>query len=185
MDDYLTKPVEVTALVETLVRWTRPLTAMEEAAPDEIAAVKIPVARATVADSPSPGARRIEPVASLGAPRAATLSEIAGLDYQGALERLAGNAALFRKLLGRFVEGHASSARHISAHLEAGDFDAARREAHGVKGVAANLGLQTVSEAASALEQTLRQGSRDTLREAAFERALDGAVGALRSALGE
>ncbi|MES2683931.1 MAG: PAS domain-containing protein [Pseudomonadota bacterium] len=86
-------------------------------------------------------------------------NEVLIFDRAGALSRLGGNQALLQRLLARFVSDHADGAQQIIAALEAGDSARATREAHTLKGVAANLGATRLSTTAAAVESELRQGA--------------------------
>jgi len=108
-------------------------------------------------------------------PGAAPLPAAPGLDLPAALERLGGNATLLHKLLNEFFTAHGDASGAIARSLGAGDRAAALREAHTVKGVAANLGLMAVAESAAVLETDLK-----TPR--AHEVSLDALADALRLA---
>jgi PAS domain S-box-containing protein len=119
-----------------------------------------------------------------GTPRRAAgaggeLPEIAGLDAAAGLRRVGGNGDLYSRLLRRFAEGQAGAAQRVREALAAGERAGAEREAHTVKGVAANLGLTGLSDLAAVLERAVREGKGEKRALAAFERALKPAVAAL------
>ena len=74
-----------------------------------------------------------------------------GIDYDGAMERFGGNAALYERLALKFLDDAHFAA--LEQALADGDVDAAVREAHTLKGVAGNL-----YEAASKVNAALREG---------------------------
>ena len=80
----------------------------------------------------------------------------AGVDIEHTLKRFAGNAAL----LERFVRKLPSdpSFGEIETALKAGNMADAERAAHTLKGVAANLGFQALSDLSSRLMTLLRDG---------------------------
>ena len=82
---------------------------------------------------------------------------IDGIDTAGGLKRVAGNQRLYRNLLQQFVDKQADVAIQIQAALGAGDRALAERLAHTVKGVAGNLGITGVQNAAAAVEKALRR----------------------------
>lgn len=79
-----------------------------------------------------------------------------------ALQRLGGNHALLDRLLARFASDHATAAQQIAAVLESGDTARATREAHTLKGVAANLGATLLAGSAAAVEEALRSNGTVT-----------------------
>ena len=95
------------------------------------------------------------------------LPAIEGLDAEGGLARVAGNHKLYRKLLRQFCEEQASVISRIAAALGGGDRALAERLAHTLKGVAGNIGAQSVQNAAGALEKRIRQGESPAQLESA------------------
>jgi two-component system, sensor histidine kinase and response regulator len=73
------------------------------------------------------------------------------------LQRLGGSMDLYRKLLSRFVNDHSGAAQKIGIALAAGDRAGAQHEAHTIKGVAGNLGAESLYLAAGELERAIRQ----------------------------
>lgn len=63
---------------------------------------------------------------------------------------------LIRRFLGKFTADPSYAA--LKEALAAGDAETAFRAAHTMKGTAANLGLDTLAAAASALTEVLRRG---------------------------
>jgi CheY-like chemotaxis protein len=115
----------------------------------------------------------------------AEVPEIDGIDVQGGLRRVAGNKRLLRSLLEQFAAKQADAAAQIAAALQSGDRTLAGRISHTVKGVAGNLGITAVQQAAEKLERALRDGdaSEPALRDE-LELTLGHTVQAIRSALG-
>ena len=110
------------------------------------------------------GAGLLSAVGAEAEPAASTAPESSGrlhgsaFDRASALQRLGGNQALLDRLLARFVNDHSDAAQQIIAAIESGDSPRAAREAHTLKGVAANLGAVLLASTAGAVEATLRQG---------------------------
>ncbi|MGE4470654.1 MAG: response regulator [Desulfovibrio sp.] len=159
MDDYISKPINPDQLVQTLNRWLK---------------------NAEGRQTSPPG-----PVAS----RASHASEelnIRGVDTGAALNRLRGNTDLLRKLLRNFSAESPSMLRDIERMLQQNRRSAAQRQAHALKGVAGNIGITTVAEAAALLETKLDETENDpspllkTLQE-----HVDDFLGALHEALPE
>ena len=78
------------------------------------------------------------------------------IDVDDALKRVGGNLNLYKKLLGRYIEGN-----HMSAFddaLASGNMEEAAHLAHTIKGVSANLSLIKVMNVAADFEQAVKNG---------------------------
>ena len=85
-----------------------------------------------------------------------TNTELGGyIDMNDALSRIGGNMALYKKLLGRFLEGN--NYEELEKVLIAGSAEDALRQAHSLKGVSANLSLVKINECSVQLEALLRE----------------------------
>ncbi len=129
MNDHVSKPIDPDALFSTLMRWAKPH-------PERAVAIPATAAK-SVAD--------------------VDLPEIAGVDLNDGLKRVAGNRRLYRDLLQQFAAKQCDAAAQISAALKAGDRNLAERIAHTVKGVGGNIGMGEVQSAAQRLEKVLRE----------------------------
>ena len=76
----------------------------------------------------------------------------------GGLTRVAGNKRLYRSLLEQFAAKQADAASKIEEALAKGDRALAERIAHTLKGVAGNIGIVDVQEAAAKVEKAIREG---------------------------
>ena len=83
----------------------------------------------------------------------------AALDMKAGLSRVAGNQALYQKLLRQFVDQQASAVEQIQEALLRKEVAVAERLAHTLKGVAGNIGATQVQSAAGALEKAIREGA--------------------------
>ncbi|MBA5604876.1 response regulator [Duganella sp. FT3S] len=146
MNDFIAKPIDVGQLFTTLARWIKPRQPAAEAATQE-----------TV-------------------PESQPLPAIAGLKMEAALQRMGGNAALMRKLLGRFVETQIDAMQRIADAMDNNDLATATRAAHTVKGLAGNIGAVALADAAARVEQMLAQGVAE---------GRDDAIAAMGQELGE
>jgi signal transduction histidine kinase/CheY-like chemotaxis protein len=155
MVDHISKPIDPHAMFATLARWLRP------SAPR------------------TPAAERSGDAGGVAVP------DIAGLDRTSGLKRVAGNRGLYLSLLRQFRDKQADAGARIAAALAAGDRVAAERMAHTVKGVAGNIGLDAVQEAASVLEKAVHAGDGIESAASRFEAELAKAVAALADALGD
>ena len=78
------------------------------------------------------------------------------VDVDDALKRIGGNMGLYKTLLERFVKGDHLS--ELNNAFEKKDMDEARRAAHTLKGIAANLSLIKLWEGSAALELSVKEG---------------------------
>jgi CheY-like chemotaxis protein len=136
MDDHVTKPIDPDALFAVLLRWIKP--GKREAV----------AARPEAPSTPPPPS----PVACDGD------DDWPGVDRIAGLRRLAGNEALYRKLLVGFHRDYASGAAPLRAAIDEGRADDAGRWLHTLKGVAGNIGAMDLHRAAQELESAMRVG---------------------------
>lgn len=85
--------------------------------------------------------------------------DLPGLDTADGLERLAGNRALYEKLLHQMVEEHSQDAERIAQALANSDYPLAERLAHTLKSIAGQLGAHALHKAARNLEESIAQQS--------------------------
>jgi len=78
------------------------------------------------------------------------------IDAESALKRVGGSEALYKKLLGKFVDGNYQA--QLEELIAAGDMAGATAQAHTIKGVAANLSLMEINALSLKLEQALKNG---------------------------
>lgn len=74
------------------------------------------------------------------------------------LHCVAGNQALYRKLLGKFIDQQGEAPSAIEEALAAGDTELAHRLAHTLKGVSASLGITGVQQCATELDSAFKDG---------------------------
>ena len=86
------------------------------------------------------------------------------IDMETGLARVRGNAVLFKKMLGLFLNGKEFAA--FEEALAANDYPRAGDVAHAIKGLTGNLALTPLFEESTKLMNQLRGGSYDeeTLR---------------------
>ena len=112
------------------------------------------------------------------------MPEIEGVDVAGGLERVAGNKRLYVDLLGQFVARQGSAGAQIEVALENGDRRLAERLAHSVKGVAGNLGMDSIFQLAGKLQSAIRESRDDVdVLFEGFSWELDRQVQAIQRAL--
>ena len=159
MDDFVTKPIDPAALLAALVR-------------------HIP------ADAATAGASGTVPPASTSAPAAdpVELPPLPGIDTDAGLRRMMGKRHFYRKILGDFLQRFDGNERVIATALADDNREEARRQVHSVKGLAASIGAQALSDAAAQLEQALVRDGDPDAELAAFGRELSVVLDGLRNA---
>lgn len=83
-----------------------------------------------------------------------------GIDIEDGLMRTQGNAKLYHQLLIEFHKSKATAGAEIGAALASGDDEKLRRLAHGLKGVAGNIGATKLNQAAANMELAVKEGHR-------------------------
>ena len=90
--------------------------------------------------------------------------DLEGIDARQGLERLAGDAGLYRELLKKFAVNQAQTDIKLEQALGENDLEAARRLAHTIKGVAGNISAQPLFETASDLDAALKAADIQTAK---------------------
>ena len=138
MSDVVTKPVEAAALYATLLKWLSRPGAAAAAAPAGVQARR----DAAQADGPPAG---LPP-------------QLAGFDLPLGLKYCRGDAGFYLRMLRKFRDDHVARFRDdFSAACRRGDWQAATRMAHTLKGLAASLGAVALSDMAGRLEKATSQ----------------------------
>ncbi len=112
------------------------------------------------------------------------LDTLPGVNFEPVLALLGGDRAMLAELLGEFAAQYANLPAETASALATGDIDNLARQMHGLKGTAANLGLEVLSRQAATLEAALRQGQPTAEPLAALAACLDTLLPALRAASG-
>lgn len=93
----------------------------------------------------------------------------AGVDVETTLHRFCGNEALLSRFVKKFLEDITyPSLRQAMKTLDRGDIEIS---AHTLKGTAANLGFQRLSDCCNAVVQAVREGQGDNQLQQCFETA--------------
>jgi TMAO reductase system sensor TorS len=133
MDDYLAKPVIPEALLSKLLRWL------------------------PAADSPLKAIGKAPPTLSHSPPQENEAEE--SYDFKGAVSRVMGDVAFLKDMLTQFRRKKDSYVSQCNEAIRARDPSRLESEAHALKGVAVNLGLNKISNTAKALEIVGRSGN--------------------------
>ena len=133
MNDHIAKPIKVDDVFATLARWVRPPSAAAGDLPGGMGAARL----------------------------AGDLVDLPGIDVRAGLAGLMSDEALYRRLLRMFRDREADFLARFRAVRAAGEAGAAMRLAHDLKSVTGALGMQSVRQAAQALEQACVHGAGD------------------------
>ncbi|WP_320172079.1 transporter substrate-binding domain-containing protein [Maridesulfovibrio sp.] len=136
MDDHITKPIDPELLLGILIKWIKP---GERELPEGYVSATERKDRELAADD-------------------LPLEGVPGINTKSGLSKVSGNRELYKKLLGQFRAKYMTPVQDIEAQLQNGEADVAIRTAHTIKGVAANLGADTLSRSAGEVERALRAG---------------------------
>ncbi|WP_153912677.1 PAS domain S-box protein [Shewanella sp. TC10] len=127
MNDHVAKPIEVSLLYQTLLKYLG----------ENVANIEL------------------ESAQNLSSNKVETWPQHPDIDVDRGLQLVQNSARLYRKILTRFVEGKRNIASQISAAVDANNQEDAVRYAHTLKGLSGNLASNKLSELAKDLEKNL------------------------------
>lgn len=148
MNDYVSKPVSQARLYQTLLKWAPANTRVPAGVRSESASSTTPVQPA-LAEQPGRAT--------------ATL-----LNLDKALTQMGGSQKLLNKMLQRFRESQANAMDQVVEAYDGGDRETAHRLAHTLKGAAASIGAEALSECCLNLENALEENALPTRIETLF-----------------
>lgn len=105
------------------------------------------------------------------------------IDTRAALDRIGGDCVLMRELAKIFIEDSPPLLRALQSSVAEGDLARAEHSAHGLKGIAANVGGVRVSSVAGVVEDAVRAGHIELARAGVLTLAteFDQLIDALKS----
>lgn len=152
MDAYVTKPIQVAALLSTIAD------VMAKPGND--------------LDPQGTGNCNLDSAAGTESRDVDAVSDPASFDREGLLERFSGDLEILLPLADMFREHSVRQLRDIRAALDVKDAESLRGVAHSCKGAAANLGGNGVAAIASRIEQLAKVKDFDESRRAVAELAV-------------
>ncbi len=158
MNDHISKPIDVNLLFAMLARWIKPQSAAQ-------------LQETTPANALSTGALALP-----------TMHSMSCLDLPQAIQRMGGNLALVRKLIGRFFDTQADAMARIHAAINSDNIPSAIREMHTIKGLAGNIGATLLASLSADVETALKKHQIEALPASlgAWERELQMVIGQIR-----
>jgi signal transduction histidine kinase/CheY-like chemotaxis protein len=138
MNDHVSKPIDPEKLFAVLVKWIQPKEHLTR--PTETTQGTLPPAPPLPEDLPE-------------------------INFSEGLERVAGNRALYEKLLQDFANQYALSDSILQKHLKENDLKTMGNIIHSIKGTAGNLGAYQLSRAARRLEQAVKNETSTLIEE--------------------
>jgi len=151
MNNYIAKPINVSILHQVLAKWLP----IEERHTNQ-----------SLTDDTTTAAQLINNPGILP-------KTIDGIDLDTGLTRLQHNQTLYRKLLQEFFCEHHHTSDNIYIAINEGATDNARRMIHAVTGVAGNLGMTALFDAAKNLETAIQHGETTVQLLTSFQKELD------------
>ncbi len=147
MNDYVSKPIFVDQLFKALVRW-------------------IPLRMRSNSRDVSPNKEWEESIDSLP-------EGLPGINLDAGLLRVGEDRRLFQKMLTEFYQDHKDDGDRIRKALDHGDLETAQHVVHTVKGVAGNVGADSLHHSASILDTAIRQAETETFENLLSQFELD------------
>jgi len=147
MNDYVTKPIDIKELFNTLKQW---LKVQKEVVPTSGFATQ----SATFLDEDSQ-TKTFE--AQLQTSCVVKTEKLPIIDIDSAINRLGDNKELLYELLNDFQQDYQNIASDLRAMVVKQDFEAAKFLAHSIKGVASNFSAHKLQSAAQDVESALKQ----------------------------
>ncbi len=154
MDDYLTKPIEVPALVAVLEKWLKPKGEVSQPAAIEPKEKAVPSSHE---------------------------EKLAVFDRAAFMSRVMNDEELARVVLDGFLRELPDQITQLKNHLAAGNTRLVEQQAHNIKGACATVGGEALRAVAWALEKVGKAGDLDAARDRMGD--LDTQFEALREAL--
>ena len=142
MNDYITKPVNYSELVQTLLKWIAPKGNRIDKAIDFID------------DNGSKSQDNAQSISGLKLP---------GIDLKGAVERMAGNKKLAISVITSFANDFFNAPETVQSCLNNNEIEEAVRVIHTVKGLVKTFSTRDVIDVTLSLENAVKQGKNEII----------------------
>jgi len=185
MDDYITKPVEVAAVVGVLEKWLKPSGDDRDRLVDKTRERYIPAVERG-GDSLSPQVQaasagdRLSPPLDV-ASAAAREQAIPVFDWGVLMSRMMNDKKLARVVIEGFLGDMPGQIKQLKDYAAAGDAEHVEQQAHRIKGASATVGGEALSALAAALERAGKAGDMAIISMRVVE--LDAQFAALKGAM--
>ena len=133
MDDYISKPISPRKLAKALEKW-------------------LPQAPA-----------KLPPTTDMTPGKTAAVGALPVFDYPGLMERIMDDMDLARRVIEAFVEGIPRMLDELREQIVRCDAELAGRQAHKIKGAAANTGFMAMSAIAADMQKAGEKGQMETI----------------------
>lgn len=187
MSDHLGKPVEPESLYKTILQWLSEKAApanQPQSLPERTPAASAAASAVSVGQPQTPGFGSPQSGDQTAGPSA--LEGITGLDPLSGLKAVGGNIKIYRRLLGQFLDLHQADPQLMLQAIPLGQVNTIKLKAHTVKGVAATLGLNQISQLSLAVEQAVDSAANPEICQpliSTLEQAMNRLAQELRSRL--
>jgi len=161
MNDYVSKPLSPTALVEALNKWLPKDAASTEGATGP-------------SDHPTPASYDDAEAENAGPPV---------FDREDMINRLMGDEKLGQAVTARFLEDLPRQVGELKTYLEKGEAESVQRQVHSIKGASANIGGKALYVVAFEMEKAASAGDLETVKNrlADMEKQVDQLKRAIRA----
>jgi HPt (histidine-containing phosphotransfer) domain-containing protein len=132
MNDHIGKPINLSEMFATMAKWFKPKAPDTQPDQNELQQNKQAAGKFNYQD-------------------------LVNINVEDGLNRTENNHSLYQKLLSKFSQSYRDFEQKINEALNSEDPQAAEREAHSLKGIAANLGAEQLAQQALQLEQRCKE----------------------------
>ena len=185
MDDYITKPVEVAAVVAALEKWLKPRGFGRQSLVDKTieqnsaATERDGDSLSPLVQAASAGDRLFPPLDAVAAAECEQAIPI--FDRAALMNRMMNDEDMARMVIDGFLEDMPVQIKQLKGYAAAGDAQHVERQAHKIKGASATVGGEALSALAAALERAGKKGDVALISVRAAE--LDVQFAALKEAM--